>query len=115
MIHTRIFTPKDEAGITTFWHFDDATDIATIQSVQDVDDIIEDNKAAYNSVDERSNWKGDLHLVGRIPMLMLNEMQQQGLVDREFNVIDHEEVNKRVAKFLNDRDNLAWRVRPGRI
>jgi len=44
MSEKRFFSKDDEQGITRYFHFDDETGQATIQTQQDVTAIIEENK-----------------------------------------------------------------------
>lgn len=45
----KLFSHDAEAGITKWWHYDAATDKATIETVQDVQGILDHNKAQKNS------------------------------------------------------------------
>lgn len=115
MIETRLFDVDPAAGITRWFHYDDETDTFTIETVQDVGSLVEDNKRLFNTFDERTPWKGDLHLVARLPLNVYYDLRSKRLIDAEMNVLDQEELDKYMAKWLNDRDNAAWRTRPGRI
>lgn len=95
----------DPATLTrTLWH-EDHDGIITVETEQDVEAVVEDAKIRYNLFDERSPWKGDMHKVASIPMPMLMDLQRQGIIDDP----------KRFAAWLNDRDNEAFRTRPGRV
>lgn len=115
MIETRLFEHVPETGTTRWFHYNDETDEVTIESEQDVTELVEANKAMFNSVDERAGWKGDTHLVGRIPINMYWDLVKKGLISKSGVVLNQEEVSKAVTLFLNDSNNRAFRVRPGRI
>lgn len=111
MSETRILDMDPQTGIVRLFHYDDTNDTFTIETRQTVDDIVEVSKATYNSIDERANWKGDLHLVGRIPLTLFYELQRRGEVDADGNVLNDETL----AKFLNNPDYRDFRTRPGRV
>ena len=83
-----------------------------IQTVQDVSGIIEANKKEFNSYDERAKWSGDLYgnKVASIPLTVIDDLNKFGIM-RGFHVLDE----KRFRAWLNDRDNQAFRTRPGVI
>lgn len=104
MIDTKILSQNKDAGITQLWH--EHTDgSVTIETKQDITDIIENNKATYNNVDGRANWKGEMHKVGSIPMSIYHELQKQGILQDP----------KRLKKWLNDPSNQVFRTRPGKV
>lgn len=83
-----------------------------IQTVQDVSGIIEANKKEFNSYDERAKWSGDLYgnKVASIPLTVIDDLNKLGIM-RGFHVLDE----KRFRAWLNERDNQAFRTRPGVI
>lgn len=91
-------------GQKQYWHEDDEGNV-TIQTTQDVTDIIEANKAAYNQVDERANWKGDMHRVGSVPMSVYYDLKRRGILDDQ----------AALKRWLNDPENQVFRTRPGRV
>jgi hypothetical protein len=66
----RIFEQDELLGITRIWHFDEETDTAVIETIQNVQPIVESNKSEFNQVDERARWDGEGHgvRVASIPM-----------------------------------------------
>ena len=104
MIDTRILSQNKDAGITQFWH--EHTDgSVTIETKQDITDIIESNKATYNNVDGRANWKGDIHRIGSVPLSIYYELKRLGILDDQ----------ARIKKWLNDSSNQVFRTRPGKV
>ncbi len=81
-----------------------------IQTVQDITDIIEQNKKEYNSYDERSRWSDELfgNKIASIPMTVIDDLNKQGIM-RGFAVLDE----KRFKAWLNERDNRVFRTRTG--
>lgn len=101
---SRLFNSDPAAGITEIFHYDEMADTCTIETRQDITDLIEGNKAEYASIDERAKW-GDMHRVASIPMNLYMKMRAEGITRDA----------KAMRKFLNDPDNRFFRTRPGRI
>jgi hypothetical protein len=101
----RIFNEDKDQGITRYWHYNDETDEATIQTQQDVTDIIEENKQEFNMVDERAGWKGEFHRVASIPMSIYSQLKAEGKLDDQ----DY------MKRWLNSDENRFFRVRPGKV
>lgn len=104
IIHSRVVSENKEIGQKQYWH-DHEDGSVTIQTVQTIDDVAEANKSAFNQVDERAGWKGDMHRVASIPMSVFYDLQRKGIL------------NDPVAmkKWLNDSDNRVFRTRPGQV
>lgn len=81
-----------------------------IQTVQDVSGIVEANRKEFNSYDERAKWSGEVYgnKVASIPLTVIDDLNKQGIM-RGFHVLDE----KRFRHWLNERDNQAFRTRPG--
>jgi hypothetical protein len=77
----------------------------TIHSKQEVYDLIEANKAAFNSVDAKSGWQGEWHHVASIPLTTYFELKKQGVIDDA----------RAFKRWLNSSDHRAFRVRPGQV
>lgn len=77
-----------------------------VETVQDAEPIVEANKALANMYDERTPFKGDgFHRVASIPLVIFFDLKKKGVLDDP----------KAFARWLNDRDNAAFRTRPGRV
>jgi hypothetical protein len=105
MIEKKLFDVNVQQGITRHWHYNTDTDEVTIQTQQDVTDVIEANKAIYNSVDEKANWTGEWHLVASIPEALYYKMKAEGKIDDQ----------EYMKRWLNDSDNQFFRTRPGKV
>lgn len=103
VIETRVFDVDELAGRTRLFHYDHSDESFTIETKQDVTDLVEANKAISNEIG--SGWKGDLHRVASIPMNLYFELKAKGVFDDQ----------KSIRKWLNERDNQVFRTRPGRI
>lgn len=75
----------------------------TIVATQDVTEIVEENKAAYN--DAPGRWKETFNHVASIPIGLYFELKKKGIIDDQ----------KAFKRWLNERDNRAFRTRPGTI
>ena len=84
---------------------------AVIEVVQDVSDIIEQNKQEFNNAS--TTWgSGDVfdNKIASIPLTVIDKLNHKGIM-RGFAVIDM----KKFKEFLNDPDNRYFRTKPGII
>ncbi len=102
----RVLDYDPATGITQWFHYDEATGDIGLQTQQDVTAIIEGTKGAFNPVDERAPWKGDVHKVASIPMSIYHELAKISNNFKDERVI---------RKWLNDKDNRVFRTRPGKV
>lgn len=100
----KLFDYDPETGTTKWWHYDADKDEAKIETVFEVGDIIEANKAEFNSTDERARW-GEWSKVASIPMALFYRLKQQGIIDDQ----------AAMKRWINDPDNRLFRTRPGRV
>lgn len=106
----KLFTEYDaNTGLTETFHFDPYEDRLIYQADQNVAPILDDNKMFM--CDAGSDWKGDMHRVASIPQSMLGDLQKRGIMDMGGRILD----GAKLKAFLNDRDNLWLRTRPGRV
>jgi len=98
---------EPDLGRATYYTFNDDTYEFAIEEVWDVDPVTEAAQAAYNQMDERASWKGDWHHVAAIPNVVLDDYKKRG--------IDLLRDKPALRRFLNDKDNRAFRTRPGRV
>lgn len=75
-----------------------------IETVYDVEPIMDAAKGEHAMIDERARW-GDIERVASIPMPLYFELQEKGIVQDQ----------KAFRRWLNDRDNSVFRTRPGRV
>ena len=98
----RLISENLETGTRQYWHEHDDGSV-TVQTTQQVDDVIDANRGSFNQVDERAGWKGDMHRVASIPMSVYYHLKAQGIIDDPVAL----------KKWLNDPDNRFFRTRPG--
>lgn len=99
------YDPELLIAQTFVTHPGDDDGVFFLHTEQDVTDLVEANKAAYNAVDERATWAGDWHRVASIPISVWFDLVRQGIANDE----------ARLRRWMNDRDNLVFRTRPGRV
>lgn len=102
MIETRVFDIDEVTQRTRLFHYDHTNDSFTIETNQDVTDLIETNKALSN--DASGRW-GEWQRVASIPMNLYMQLREQGVFRDQ----------KAIRKWLNDRDNQLFRTRPGKV
>ena len=99
----------DDRGKTTSVGLNDKSEI-TIKQEQNVDELIESNKKAYNNAETK--WSDQLfgNKVASIPFTAIDKLNKEGIM-KGFTVLDQ----KRFFAFLNDPDNLYFRTKPGQL
>jgi hypothetical protein len=100
---SRLFDVDEWAGTKTIFHPDGEGGFH-LETLQDVEPVLEANKILHADVDERARY-GEWTRVASIPLVVWEEWKKEGDV-RDPNFL---------RKKLNDRDNLYFRTRPGRI
>jgi hypothetical protein len=108
-MHTRHFDTDEATGTVETFHFDPYTDRLVMETTQRIDPILDDNKMFMCDAD--SAWEGEWHRVASIPHSLLPELQKQHIMDMGGRIMDQ----KALKRFLNDRDNLWLRTRPGQV
>lgn len=104
MTEKKLFDKDDALGITRIWHYDAEKDEATIETRQDVSQIIEENKQEYAQVDERARW-GEWTRVASIPLSIYYKLKAEGKLEDEAYM----------KRWLNDPDNKYFRTRSGEV
>lgn len=110
-----ILGPNGETVKTV--HYDEPEDRLYVNVHQDVEEIIEDNKAAQTSGND-GYWKNRAAKhVGEIPDVVLYQwLIDDGLPPNLYQAIpDKKERSAWLLKKLRDPDNRFFRVAPGRI
>jgi len=102
---SKLFDINPLTGTRKVWHYDAEKDEATIETIIDATQVVEDNKTRFNSFDERANWNGDIHHVASIPMALFYQMKAEGKLDDQAYM----------KRWLNSPENRAFRTRPGEV
>jgi len=100
---------KDSNDRTTSVGLNDKDEI-TLQTAQNVDALIEQNKKEYNNAETK--WSDQLfgNKVASIPFTAIDNLNKQGIM-KGFTVLDQ----KRFFAWLNDPDNLFFRTKKGHL
>lgn len=106
----RLFDDGSLTGVTEWYHYDDLSGGFTIQSTQDVEPLLELNKNLWNDSEKHSRY-GEWSRVASIPAVIVMELAKQGILTAGGSILDA----KRFRAWLNDRDNLLFRTRAGRV
>lgn len=104
MIETRFFDRDPISGSTTLYHFDHAEQTFSFEEIIDKQPMLEANREQHNAFTD-ANWKGDLHHVARLDLMTWFKLKKNGILNDQ----------KAFRRWLNDRDNLEYRTRPGDV
>lgn len=64
-------------GIIEKFHYDETTDTSYIETIQDVESIIKENKRQFNDTPEFGKHKGDLHRVASVPVVLMQKWAKE--------------------------------------
>ena len=106
---SRVHSLDPALKIRRNWH-EDTDGSVVVETQQDVEDIIELNKAEMASVDENARY-GDQARIARIPLSTYFALQRQGIIGPDGDVTDE----TAFLKWLDDKDNVLFRTRPGSL
>lgn len=104
----QLFSHDPLTGITREFHHDpmDPEGKFLINTIQDVEPIIEANRESYNAVNTRIGSNGEtLTRVASIPLNIYFELQRAGITKDPVAM----------KRWLNDPDNRAFRTRAGTV
>jgi len=91
------------------FHYDWQTGDVHVETVQDVEPILEANKRAFN--DNNAKKSEIFNHKARIPMIILEKwLKEKGITYREFMVDE-----RIVKRFVNDPDNKFCLLKPGKM
>ena len=80
-----------------------------LETKQNIEPFLEQNKNSYARIDERARW-GEFTHIASIPFAVIQQLNTLGILNG-LHIVEH---NKLTA-WLNDSDNRFFRTRPGRI
>jgi hypothetical protein len=106
-VSKRLLNETPEQAIRRIHHAH--ADEYAIETVQDVTEIVEENKMAYNARGGE-RWKHFVNHVAQIPTSIYYDLKRKGIIDDK-----RDPEMKALRRWLNDPDNRAWRTRPGRL
>lgn len=104
MLNKRLLHHSPVHGITEYFIPSEDGNSFTIETVQDVEPLLDRNKADMNMVSNSDKW-GDGKLVARIPAVIYNDWKIKGYMDDQ----------EKLKALLNDPDNRFMRIFPGKL
>lgn len=102
----RLIHENKDAGIKQYFHMDDEGNIG-LQTVQNMNDIVEDAKADFNQTDRHTSW-GEGQRIASIPLSIYFSPDFQRLLAEQKAGND-----KPLRAWLNNPDNRFFRTRAG--
>lgn len=106
----RLFDTDPLTGITEYFHYDPETEGFVIQTQQDVEPLLERNKALWNGTEKHTRYS-EMTRVASTPNVVLMELSKQGIITPTGTILDV----PRYKAWLNDSANLMFRTRAGRV
>ena len=101
----RLFSHNPGLGITKYWHYDDDTDTAVIESVAEHEGLLEAALRSRNDFTSLDRMGDGVQKVADVPMDIYSEWLRTGKdKDPAF-----------VRKWLNDPENRRYRTRLMRV
>ncbi len=97
------YNDAEEGGVRQEIWYDEHTDTLTFRDVQDVTEILDENRRELNN--EHGQPYGDMKRIARIPNIVINQLMKQGIWGNQ----------ERMKKWLNDQHNLKMRTKEGRL
>ena len=83
----------------------DDDDTLQIYEEQDIEPVLKVNQLLRNHTDERHGWRGEMHRVASIPLVVFDQLLREGKTkDKAY-----------MRKWLNDPANVMFRTRSGRV
>lgn len=104
MRETRFMDRDPLTGAVTLYHYDHADDTFAYETIEDVQPLLDANRREHNDTTDHG-WKGDIHRVASLPLSIWFKLKKEGILDDQ----------RAFKRWLNDPENAAFRVRPGRV
>ena len=105
----RLFGWDPERRVKEVFHHDEADDHFYVETIQDVEPVIEANKQLYNQFDSHRDRFGEdigaRTLVARVPDVIIAELKKRGIWQDK----------AKLAAWLDTSEAAPWRTRPGRV
>lgn len=113
-MRSRILSEDPASGMRRIHHYDETTEDVVIETVMDVEPIIEHNKALRQFNDHKfGGLKFDrqkfAHHVRAIPLHIWYDLKRKGILGGNLSaptILDE----KALTKWANDSDNSAWKT-----
>lgn len=104
----RLFDHNPDTGLTEW--FIGTDEGFMIETVQDVKPFIEANKRSWNESEKHTKY-GEWTRIASLPAVIVMELNKKGILRMDGSILD----DKKYRDWLNDRDNLLFRTRAGKV
>ncbi|MFD2207213.1 hypothetical protein [Kiloniella antarctica] len=105
----RLLSHDPFTGVSQYFHSHDDGNGFDIETIQDVESVLTENKAIRN--EDTGRYGDGMHKVASIPMVKIHELMKTGVIGINGEVADP----ARLRKFLNDPDNRYFRTKEGTV
>lgn len=95
-------TRTDSEGLIEHALYQDDNDMVVTRTLQDIEPVLEENLTLRNG---RSGFKGDVHHVASIPLVVYEKLWKEGIADDP----------DRLRAWLNNSENKMFRTHPGKV
>lgn len=106
-IETRPLDIDPLTGRVRLFHYNHADDTFSIETIEDVESIVEQNKALQN---EDTGRYGELNRIASLPGTLYFELKQKGIIDKQ-----NDPNGVKFKKWLRDPDNRFFRTKLGYV
>ncbi len=99
-----------DSELIEYFHFDETTGGFTIETIQDVEPLVEFNKALYNETEKHTRY-GEWTKFASWPPVITMQLVQKGIMNWAGAILD----DKKFRQWANDPENMYFRTRRGRV
>lgn len=110
-MNSRFFDFDPTTGLSQFYHYNPDRDEFHIETRQDAEPILDQNRQQRVETDRHTRWGDGMQKVATLPLTVVAELAKKGIMSAGGEVLDRQ----RFFAFLNDPENLAFRTREGRL
>lgn len=100
MIQTRLFAHDPVMNVTKWWHYDDAEDVAWIETINNDAPVLMEQNAESRKYDT-GRFHDGMHKVASIPLHIFMDLKQRGILDDQ----------KAMRRWWASDDALPWKTR----
>jgi len=106
----RLISSDPLTGSATYFHHDSSSNTFRIENIQDVTDIVEQNKIAQTDGNNGWSKSREFKYVGNVPILIMHQWAMEAGV-----ALNSKEFGEVLKKKLNDPDFRAFRTGLGQV
>ena len=98
------------SGLTEWYHYDPHTGGFAIETVQDVEPILEANRRVWNGTEKHTRY-GEMTRIASLPNVIVMELAKQQILSPTGTILD----DTKYRAWLNDPANRLFRTRAGKV